>query len=171
MATNKCKPLPPMSAADVQRFHKYVNASPGQGPKGDCWEWIGGLSSKGYARFSIPANGKWVNVSASRVAMLLNTGKDPYPLFACHSCDNPPCVRGEHLFAGTPRDNLEDCARKDRTSHGEVHPKAKLTEEIVREVHLRLSSGETQANIARSLGVNQTAISFIHRRVHWARVR
>lgn len=32
----------------------------------------------------------------------------------CHTCDNPKCINAEHLFIGSPRDNLRDCAKKGR---------------------------------------------------------
>lgn len=35
-------------------------------------------------------------------------------IFACHHCDNPPCVRADHLFAGTVTDNVQDMIRKGR---------------------------------------------------------
>jgi hypothetical protein len=40
--------------------------------------------------------------------------------FACHSCDNPPCVRPDHLFAGNNDINMADMilkGRKPRTVH------------------------------------------------------
>jgi hypothetical protein len=32
----------------------------------------------------------------------------------CHRCDNPPCVRPDHLFLGTVQENNEDRERKGR---------------------------------------------------------
>ncbi len=51
---------------------------------------------------------------ASRAAWEMVNGPIPTGMFACHHCDNPPCVRPDHLFLGTPKDNTEDMLRKGR---------------------------------------------------------
>jgi hypothetical protein len=33
-----------------------------------------------------------------------------------HTCDNPPCIRPEHLTVGTTRDNAADCHAKGRAA-------------------------------------------------------
>lgn len=36
--------------------------------------------------------------------------------FVCHTCDNPYCIKDEHRFVGTARDNSVDAVRKGRHS-------------------------------------------------------
>lgn len=43
---------------------------------------------------------------------------------ACHHCDNPPCVRASHLFAGSRRENMLDMVAKGRTQYGSTSPYA-----------------------------------------------
>lgn len=80
--------------------------------KGDgCWEWHGARFKQGYGILTI--GGK--SLLAHRVSVELSTGKPiPEGMLVCHHCDNPPCVRPDHLFVGTDGDNVRDCVQKGR---------------------------------------------------------
>lgn len=80
-----------------------------------CMEWTGAVMSSGYGSM-------WIGDKkelAHRVAMFLITGEwPPSGLYVCHRCDNPLCVRPDHLFIGTPLDNNIDKIRKGRYRNG-----------------------------------------------------
>lgn len=108
----------------------------------NCWVWTGCLAKSIPGRRLLPY-GK-INVfgkclCAHRVSYELNIGLIPRDSLVCHKCDNPSCVRPEHLFLGTQKDNVDDCVKKGRDRHprGECHGRAKLTWEKVREIRSR----------------------------------
>lgn len=70
-----------------------------------------------------------------------------------HRCDNPPCVRPEHLFLGTRADNVIDMIGKRRHSHGERSGNAILTDATVVEARRMWRTGASQASLARRYGV------------------
>lgn len=80
-----------------------------------CWIWLGnrggGDGGREYGRFH--KDGK--NRPAHRVAWELMNGPMPDGLFACHRCDNPLCVRPDHVFAATQQENMHDASIKGRT--------------------------------------------------------
>ncbi|MGJ0510229.1 MAG: HNH endonuclease signature motif containing protein [Methylocystis sp.] len=80
--------------------------------RGDgCWEWTAAKSVRGYGTFGL-RKGKMV--PAHRMSWELTYGKIPDGLIVCHHCDNPECVRPDHLFLGTYSDNTQDMIRKGR---------------------------------------------------------
>jgi hypothetical protein len=90
---------------------------------GDCWLWQGYRDRDGYGKVRY-ANKTTV---AHRVAWMLTIGPIPDALLVLHHCDNPSCVRPDHLFLGTPRDNIHDSIAKGRffsRQHltGSAHP-------------------------------------------------
>lgn len=79
-----------------------------------CWEWIGGKAKNGYGVF-YSGERPGMSVKAHRFSWRLNFGSLPNELDVCHKCDNPGCVRPDHLFLGTHSDNMHDMASKGRT--------------------------------------------------------
>ena len=75
-----------------------------------CWNWTGSKNSWGYG--CIRYNQK--NDGAHRVAWILKYGKIPKGLCVLHRCDNPACVRPDHLFLGTQMDNMQDRKKKGK---------------------------------------------------------
>lgn len=94
--------------APYQRFYLQVEKS-----NDGCWRWKGHLTRAGYGNFFL--NGH--SVVASRASWILHFG-DPGELQVCHTCDNPSCVKPDHLFLGTQTDNLRDMADKKRGNAG-----------------------------------------------------
>lgn len=92
-----------------------------------CWEWNGGRHSFGYGVLSIHGKSHY----AHRESLQLRLGRELAPgMFACHTCDNPPCMNPDHLFEGTLLENQRDKHAKGRGSGGRIGNRAvKFAEE------------------------------------------
>jgi hypothetical protein len=77
-----------------------------------CWLYTGAMNEHGYGLVNV----KGKIYKAHRFAYLLLAGPIPDGLFLCHQCDTPACVRPDHMFVGTQKDNLQDMSRKGRGS-------------------------------------------------------
>lgn len=143
----------------AERFWSYVSKSPG------CWEWQGARIG-GYGKFKI----NYKQVAAHRFSYELEYGEIPDGLFVCHQCDNRACVRPDHLFLGTPADNVEDAIQKDRWARGERSGRAKLTTAQVQEIRALREEGVKLQEIADRFGISDSAVQFIVARKNWRHV-
>lgn len=103
------------------RFWKKVQKSDG------CWNWIGYKTQIGYGiivagKLGIDDSIHTKRLVAHRVSYGIHYGVPDKKLFVCHKCDNPSCVRPDHLFLGTQTDNMRDCANKDRVRNQGFKP-------------------------------------------------
>lgn len=138
---------------------------------GDCWLWTGLRTELGYGRLTI----NWRGMKAHRRAWELTYGPIPDGLDVCHRCDNPPCVRPEHLFLGTHPDNMADMARKGRAGSAKrPHPVgtashlARLTDGDVIAIRAARRHGTSLQVLAERYDVAQSTISAICLRHTWS---
>jgi hypothetical protein len=80
---------------------------------GECHIFMGDRNSLGYGRVRT-SHFPYRTMYVHRIVWEAANGPIPDGMEVCHSCDNPPCARLEHLFLGTHRENLQDMARKGR---------------------------------------------------------
>lgn len=148
------KPIEPFE----KRFWALVSKSDG------CWLWMGRRQSGRWDYGNVIFNGR--HAPAHRVAWILTYGEIPTGRLICHKCDNPPCVRPDHLFLGTPKSNMDDMVMKNRHKiAGCASPK--LTESAVRIIRQRREAGESCAALGREFGASRTVVSLAARRKKW----
>ena len=126
----------------------------------ECWEWKGSKLD-GYGRFCIEGS----YVLAHRYSWMMNNKMAiSEGRLILHKCDNRSCVNPNHLYCGTPKDNMKD--KGDRTPYiPEIYGswKSVLYEGevwLIRRLragsdHIKLS----QDTIAKMLKVSQATIS------------
>lgn len=131
-----------------------------------CWEWPKYRNADGYGLTKL--NGK--TTVATRVAYQLSVGPIPAGMNICHRCDNPPCVRPDHLFPGTTKQNYEDAKAKDRHTRGERQALSKLTDNDVRFIRLQ-ADVMTQTALAEMFDIKQSTVWSVIRRKHWTHVQ
>lgn len=130
---------------------------------GECWTWIGARTTHGYGEF----RGQY----AHRLSWAEANGAVPKGLFVLHRCDNPPCVRPDHLYAGTVRDNARDAVERGQHRRGTRCSYAKLTEVQVLEVRRLIAAGQSNPQIAAVFGVTRAAIRDIRVGRNWGWLR
>lgn len=146
-----------------------------------CWEWTGNRllpPNLAYGRFKM----RGIEYKTHVFAWSIYNGQIPEGLWVCHHCDNPPCVNLEHLFTGTPKENIHDAMSKGRffsvgfqekRSFGESHHNAKLNDSMViqiRQLYRRGVAGFGVNALAKRFGVSKPALQCVIRRETWKHV-
>jgi len=84
-------------------------------PEG-CWEIQGcRIGVGGYGQIKRDAPSRQL-IPAHHAAWELAHGPVPEGLVVMHACDNPRCVRVDHLQLGTQKQNVQDSVQKGRHS-------------------------------------------------------
>ena len=152
-----------------------------------CWNWNAAHNEHRYGIFRIAGR----NEKAHRVAWSIAFG-DPGALCVLHRCDNPPCVRPDHLFLGTQEENIQDMLQKGRgvpgialgeylalardamrkaphrRARGERAGNAKLSASDVASIRATYAAGMiTQKQLGEKYGVTQANVSIILKGDSW----
>lgn len=133
------------------RFWSTVNKNgpcpPHRPELGQCWIWTGAFrGSYGQLTIGSKHHGTRRTEGAHRIAFFLQHGH--WPVSALHHCDNPACVRAEHLFDGTQADNVHDAVSKGRLAHGDEHWTKRSSDRLARGLRhgqAKLSDEEVKA--------------------------
>lgn len=170
-----------LSDKDIMRFWRKVSLSspseryPGIGK---CWIWEGAKTKEGYGKFT--HSGK--SHGAQRMSFEIHERKLKQGEYACHKCDNPSCVRPDHIFPADQKGNLEDMTRKGRrvnfiklnphlAARGSKVANSKITESDVIEIKRMRAEGMKQIEIGRIFGIQQITVSNILTGKTWRHVQ
>lgn len=152
----------------VDRFWSQVDKTFG------CWFWLGTKFSTGYGMFQPVGRETW---PAHRYAYAATFGIPPKGLNVCHRCDNPSCVRPDHLFLGTQSENIKDCFRKGRANNkpptaklGTANPMCRISELDVRAIRWLAEQGTRKKLIAIAYSLNYEHVRDICKLRVWRHV-
>lgn len=131
-------------------------------PRRGCWEWQGPRNGSGYGIVNF-RDQMW---RTHRLSLTLASGPIEDGLQVCHRCDNPPCIRPDHLYVGSALENSMDRADRGRQGVGQFAKLSEADADIIRE---RALSGEDEAALASDFGVSQNTVRRIARGRIWKR--
>ena len=132
------KPIPVM-----ERLMEKVKVKKG------CWSWVGSRDRFGYGRVTMHSG----HIErAHRIAFSLAVRRLKPKEQVLHKCDNPPCTRPSHLFAGNNLINMRDMFSKGRrvAAVGRKNGRAKLNVTKVKRIRSMYARG---AGSVRSIAV------------------
>lgn len=127
---------------------------------GECWE-----TSRDKQLISY----KDKKMLAHRIAYTISKGDIPVDKLVRHKCDNGKCINPDHLELGTHADNMRDRNERGRTTKGEAHHSAKLTEAQVLEIYAEKGK-TTLLDLATKYSVSKTIISKIWKKTTWKHI-
>jgi hypothetical protein len=149
----------------LARFESKVDRS------GTCHVWTAAHIPSGHGVFWL---GKPIEklVYAHRVALEQKLGRALLDNErATHTCDNPPCVKPDHLEPGDQKKNMGDAVSRGRHMHGERHYLTHLTDQDVREIiSLLMTPGTTQDRIAARYKISRATVAQIKRGRNWKHI-
>jgi len=100
-----------IEATEELRHQLFSQIQLEDGPlKSPCWIFLGIHNSSGYGQ--LLHNGGFR--AAHRVSWVIHNGPIPGGLWVLHICDQPSCCNPDHLWLGSPQENMADMVAKHR---------------------------------------------------------
>jgi hypothetical protein len=152
-----------------ERLRNYAEKS---GPRPTkCWIWQGALFDDGYGVCHWH-DGDRLHQRAHRVSWMFHNGAIHDELLVLHHCDTPACINPDHLYIGTPQDNMDDKMERGRhvAVKGEDHGCARLTETDVAHIRYFLEKGYGVIFLADRYRVTHATIQHIRDWKSWKHV-
>lgn len=164
----KAKPL-------TERFWSKVDTT--TTPNG-CWPWTGCKGSPyAYGYIGMKVDGTWRYVATHRLSWeMANSRPVPKGREICHICNNPSCVRPDHLYLGDHSGNARDAIANGVLfgKRGEENENHLLTWEQAREIRYlysrrggRYARGVSQRKLAAKFGVSRRTIRAVLSHRSW----
>lgn len=131
----------------------------------NCWLCTSHKKDRGYPRLTVC----YKQIPITRFLWKTFRGNIPENMFVCHTCDNPACINLDHLFLGSPKDNMHDKVLKNRhvVLCGEQSPSSKLTSKQVLDIR---NDKRSHHLIAKDYGVHRRTIGLIKNKQRWKHV-
>lgn len=154
----------------VARFWSKVDRNGPRHPllNTNCWQWTGCVVARygqiGLGHPSTPGSKRW---KTHRFSWELHNGPIPEGQTVRHKCDNPLCVRPDHLEIGTQKQNVHDSILRGRRN---AFGHQKLTVDDVRVIRLQLANGLTHAEIASAFSIGRSTVTNIANNHTWSSV-
>jgi len=136
----------------------------------NCWLWKGAIDKSGYGIMCMKKHFKR-QTSAHRISWTLINGKIPELKEICHKCDNPRCVRPDHLFVGTHKENMNDRDGKNRNAKGELNGRSKINSNDVIKIRKLSESGLKYTKISNMYKIDRKTVKDIVVRKLWKHVK
>jgi hypothetical protein len=125
---------------------------------GECLEsTYNGRSQNGYALVKFRKS----TIGAHRASWLVHKGEIPEGLWVLHHCNNPLCIRPEHLFLGTPKENSKDMLDKGRHNYW---GRKKYDDEVIKKAIELRKDGKTHKEISTILNLSMGTVNSFFRR-------
>ncbi len=132
-----------------------------------CWTWSKCRGKKGYGTFRFNDR----NYQAHVFSYIIHNGPVPEGKQINHHCDNRACVKPDHIYAGTAKENTRDMMDRGRhkcnPTKGENHPNSVFTNEQI--LYIR-SSSKKQTELGKEFGVSLGVISNIIVKRTWKHI-